>query len=58
MVQATTFGTPLAADAPVPPAIMATRNDDSLDAALSSHSGATRPAYAVAGTIWKEGETV
>lgn len=52
MAQAATWGVPLAADAPVTPSVFATRADDSLDAALSSHSGASRPSYAVEGTVW------
>lgn len=52
MAQATTWGVPLAADAPVTPSAMATRMDDALDALLSSHSGAARPSYAVEGTLW------
>lgn len=52
MSQATTWGVPLAADAPVGPETMASRMDDSVDALLSSHSGAARPSYAVNGTLW------
>lgn len=50
MSQATTWSVPLVG--PTPPTVMATRMDDSLDALLSFHSGPSRPAYAVAGTIW------
>ena len=54
MTQPATWGSPRIADAPVPPEDYAVRADDSLDALLSSHSGATRPAYAVAGTLWHD----
>ena len=57
MAQAATWGCPLAADAPVAPSVMATRIDDSLDALLSSHAGATRPTYAVAGMVWRDTDT-
>ena len=50
MSQATTWGVPLVA--PATPTVFATRTDDSLDAELSGHSGATAPSYAVAGTRW------
>lgn len=30
------------------------RADDSVDALLSSHNGATRPTYAVQGTVWSD----
>ncbi|MGO6835013.1 hypothetical protein ACCS87_02630 [Rhizobium ruizarguesonis] len=50
MSQATSWSVPLSG--PASPATMATRIDDSMDALLSAHSGAARPAYAVAGTIW------
>lgn len=50
MSQATTWSVPLVG--PVTPPAFAGRIDESLDAALSSHSGSTRPAYAVAGTVW------
>ena len=56
MTQATTWGVPRSADAPVTPAIMADRMDDSLDALLSTHRGATRPSYAVNGTIWQDSD--
>lgn len=52
MSQPAVFGAPRAADAPVDPGAYADFVDDSLDALLSSNSGATRPAYAVAGTLW------
>lgn len=52
MTQATTWGVPLAAEAPVTPGTMATRMDDCVDALLSSHRGVSRPAYAEAGTVW------
>lgn len=50
MSQATTWSVPLVG--PVTPPAYSGRIDESLDAALSSHSGAARPAYAVAGTVW------
>lgn len=50
MSQATTWSVPLVG--PVTPPAFAGRIDESLDAALSSHSGSTRPSYAVAGTVW------
>lgn len=56
MSQPTTFGFPLVAESPVTPTATATRADDSLDALLSSNSGATRPAYAVIGTIWHDSD--
>lgn len=52
MSQATTWGAPRVADAPVAPDDYADRVDDSFDAILSSHSGATRPSYAIEGTTW------
>lgn len=54
MTQAATFGHPLAAESPISPTDVAIRVDESLDALLSSNSGATRPAYAVAGTVWRD----
>lgn len=50
MSQATNFSVPTTG--PASPTVMATRMDDSYQALLSSHSGASRPAYAVAGTFW------
>ncbi|NZD50549.1 hypothetical protein [Rhizobium leguminosarum] len=50
MSQATTFSVPTTG--PATPSLMAARIDDSLKALLSSHSGASRPAYAVSGTCW------
>jgi hypothetical protein len=35
---------------------MAARIDDSLDALLSAHRGATRPAYAIAGLVWNDSD--
>lgn len=52
MSQPAVFGAPRAADAPVDPGAYADFVDDSLDALRSSNSGATRPAYAVDGTLW------
>lgn len=57
MTQPTDFGFPLVAEAPFSPTNIAIQADDSLDALLSSHSGASRPAYAVAGTIWMDSDT-
>lgn len=56
MTQATTWGVPLSADAPVTPSVMATRMDDCVDSLLTSHRGASRPAYAVAGTVWNDSD--
>ena len=50
MTQAPNFGVPRSG--PVAPDVMAGRIDDNFDAQISSHSGASRPAYAVAGTLW------
>lgn len=50
MTQATDWSVPL--HGPASPDVYSQRVDDSLDALLSSHSGSTRPAYAVAGTEW------
>jgi hypothetical protein len=52
MSQPSVWGAPRIADAPQTPEQFADRTDDSLDALLSANSGATRPAYAVAGTVW------
>jgi len=52
MSQATTWSVPLVG--PASPTVMAQRIDDSLDALLSGNSGSSRPAYAVAGTIWED----
>lgn len=53
MSQATTWGIPREADEPsVTPETFGIRCDESLDALLSLHSGAARPAYATIGTIW------
>lgn len=57
MSQATTFGFPLVAGAPTSPTVVAAQADSSLGALLSSHSGATRPTYAVAGTVWMDSDT-
>lgn len=53
MTQPTLWGAPRIGDAPVSPETFADRIDDSLDAALDAHAGAARPAYAVAGTLWR-----
>lgn len=50
MTQATTFSVPTTG--PATPSAMASRIDDNFKAAVSAHSGASRPSYAVAGTIW------
>ncbi|PDT09769.1 hypothetical protein [Rhizobium sp. M1] len=50
MTQATIFSVPTTG--PATPAAMASRIDDNFKAAVSAHSGASRPSYAVAGTIW------
>lgn len=50
MTQAPIFGVPRSG--PVAPDVMAGRIDDNFDAQISSHSGASRPTYAVAGTMW------
>lgn len=52
MSQPTTWGVPRIGDAPQTPEDYADRDDDSLDALLSSNSGTARPAYALAGTVW------
>lgn len=57
MSQTTTWGVPLVADAPITPTAFASRADAALDALLSSHSGATRPTYAVAGMPWLDTDT-
>ncbi len=50
MSQAATFSVPTVG--PASPSLMAARIDDNFKAALSGHSGASRPSYAVAGTTW------
>lgn len=50
MTQATIFSVPTTG--PATPAAMASRIDDNFKAAVSAHSGASRPTYAVAGTVW------
>jgi hypothetical protein len=50
MTQATTWGVPQAG--PATPSAYVQRAQASLDALLSCHRGASRPSYAVAGTIW------
>lgn len=56
MSQATNFGVPLSG--PATPAKMAEMMDESLGALLSVHSGASRPHYAVPGTVWLNTATV
>lgn len=50
MSQAASWGVSEAG--PQGPTAHAVENNDSLDAALSQHSGTSRPAYAVAQTVW------
>lgn len=57
MSQPTTWGVPRVADAPQTPEQFADRADDSFDALLDSHSGTDRPAYATAGTLWRDTDT-
>jgi len=57
ITQATTWGVPQAVDAPIGPDAFAERAHESLDAILSSHGGASRPSYAVAGTVWRDTDT-
>lgn len=57
MSQAVTWGVPQAADAPVDPGTYAQRDQQALDALLSSHRGSTRPSYAEAGTVWQDSDT-
>lgn len=52
MTQATTFG--VKRTGPETPTDNQTRIDDNFDAALSNHSGSSRPSYAGAGTIWAD----
>lgn len=52
MSQTANWGGVRIADAPVTSTEAYDRADDSFDAILSSHSGVSRPSYAVAGTIW------
>jgi len=55
MSQPATWGIPLeSAEPTVTPEAFAIRADDSVDALLSSHSGTTRPTYAVQGTLWHD----
>lgn len=50
MSQPANWGVPLVG--PATPTEMASRMQGSLDALLSAHKGATRPAYATAGMLW------
>lgn len=52
MTQATIFSVPTTG--PATPDAMYGRIDDNFRAALSGHSGASRPTYAVAGTVWED----
>ena len=52
MSQATSWGVSEAG--PQTPTAHAVENNDSLDALLSQHLGASRPTYAVQGTIWNK----
>lgn len=45
------------ADAPVDEDTITTRQQDILDAQLSAHGGTSRPAYAIAGTVWRDTDT-
>lgn len=56
MSQATTWGVPEAADAPVTPVAYTSRLNSALDAILSTHRGAARPSYAVNGTVWQDSD--
>ena len=51
MSQATTFGHPLVAGGSVTPTVVAQQAEDSLQALLSSQSGASLPGYAVTGMM-------
>jgi hypothetical protein len=52
MSQPTNWGVPRVG--PSTPTDYAARDDDSLDALLSSNSGASEPAYKVRGTLWED----
>lgn len=52
MTQATNFGVPTTG--PASPDAMAARIQNNLEAALTGHSGPSRPSYAEAGTIWQD----
>lgn len=52
MTQATIFSVPTTG--PATPDVMYGRTDDNFRAALSGHSGPSRPSYAVAGTVWED----
>lgn len=52
MTQATNFGVPTTG--PASPDVMASRIQNNFEAALTGHSGNSRPAYAAAGTIWQD----
>lgn len=52
MTQATNFG--VVRNGPQSPTDMFTRLDENLDAAITNHSGSSRPPYAQAGTIWAD----
>lgn len=53
MTQPAIWGGVRIGDGETPPSEAYDRADDSFDALLSAHSGAARPAYAVAGTLWR-----
>lgn len=57
MSQASTWAVQRAADGATDPDAFASRLNENLNAALSSHRGATRPTYAVNGTIWQDSDT-
>lgn len=52
MTQAANFSVPTTG--PATPDVMYGRIDDNFRAAISGHSGASRPTYAEAGTIWQD----
>lgn len=56
MSQPANFSIPTSAEAPVAPTTMFPRIEGSLQALLSSHSGSTRPSYAVVGTVWQDSD--
>lgn len=51
-MQPANFSIPQSGDAPVTPAAMYSAIEASLQGALSSHSGASAPSYAILGTVW------
>lgn len=58
MSQPTTFGFPSFAESPnLSRSAAASSIKDSFAASLSSHRGASRPSYAVDGTVWQDSST-